>query len=82
MDFLLSAGEELRQTVFFATADLFSLEVDVLLYDTTRVDFEMEDDDLERAGRAERTTSPARRGAPSAPPAPRPGSSSALRLPG
>jgi hypothetical protein len=40
--------------VFFSTADLLNLEVDLLLYDTTSSYFEMEDDDLERAERAER----------------------------
>jgi len=54
MDFLLEAGDELQQRVFFATADLLNLEVDLLLYDTTSSYFEMEDDDIERGERAER----------------------------
>jgi len=54
MDFLLAAGDEVQQAVFFATADLLNLEVDLLLYDTTSSYFEMEDDDVERAERAAR----------------------------
>jgi hypothetical protein len=51
MDFLLSAGDELQKAVFFSTANLLNLEVDLLLYDTTSSYFEMEDDDEERAER-------------------------------
>ncbi len=51
MDFLLEAGDEVQRTVFFATADLLNLEVDLLLYDTTSSYFEMEDVDDERAER-------------------------------
>jgi len=54
MDFLLEAGDELQKRVFFATADLLNLDVDLLLYDTTSSYFEMEDDDLERSERAAR----------------------------
>jgi hypothetical protein len=54
MDLLLSAEEELQRAVFFSTADLFNLEVDLLLYDTTSSYFEMEDDDVERAERQQR----------------------------
>ena len=53
MDFLLEASDELQKRVFFSTADLLNLEVDLLLYDTTSSYFEMEDDDVERAERAE-----------------------------
>jgi len=35
MDFLLEQGEEVQKEVFFATADLFHLEVDLLFFDTT-----------------------------------------------
>ena len=52
--FSLEAGDQVQQAVFFATADLLNLEVDLLLYDTTSSYFEMEDDDVERAERAER----------------------------
>ncbi len=54
MDLLLGAEDELQRAAFFATADLFNLEVDLLLYDTTSSYFEMEDDDEERIERAER----------------------------
>jgi hypothetical protein len=54
MDFLLGAGDELQRAVFFATADLLNLDVDLLLYDTTSSYFEMEDDDVERAQREQR----------------------------
>ena len=54
MDFLLEVGDELQRAVFFSTADLLNLEVDLLLYDTTSSYFEMEDDDTERAEREER----------------------------
>ena len=51
MDVLLGRGEELQRAVYYATADLFNLEVDLLLYDTTSSYFEMEDDDEERVER-------------------------------
>ena len=54
MDFLVEHDEAVQQRVFFSTADLFNLEVDLLLYDTTSAYFEMEDDDVERADREER----------------------------
>jgi hypothetical protein len=54
MDFLLGAGDELQRAVFFATADLLNLDVDLLLYDTTSSYFEMEGDDEERAEREQR----------------------------
>lgn len=54
MDFLLEASEEIQKTVFFTTATLLNLEVDLLLYDTTSSYFEMDFDDEERAAREER----------------------------
>jgi hypothetical protein len=54
MDLLLAAQDEIQKSVFFAAADLFNLEVDLLLYDTTSTYFEMEDDDEERAEREQR----------------------------
>lgn len=51
MDFLIQAEDEVQRAVFFATSDLLSLEVDLLLYDTTSSYFEMEDDDVARADR-------------------------------
>lgn len=54
MDFLLEAKDELQKRVFFSVADLFNLEVDLLLYDTTSSYFEMDFDDRERAEREKR----------------------------
>jgi hypothetical protein len=71
MDFLVAAEEELQRTVFFSTASLLNLDVDLLLYDTTSSYFEMEDDDEERAERAERWQA-ADAGAGAAPSRPRP----------
>jgi len=51
MDFLLKTDEALQKAVFFSTADLLNLEVDLLLYDTTSSYFEMEWDDEERQER-------------------------------
>jgi len=54
MDFLLKTKDELQKRVFFSVADLFNLEVDLLLYDTTSSYFEMDFDDRERAERERR----------------------------
>ncbi|MFH1530995.1 MAG: IS1634 family transposase [Pseudomonadota bacterium] len=54
MDFLLETDAALQKKVFFSTADLLSLEVDLLLYDTTSSYFEMEWDDEERQEREAR----------------------------
>ena len=54
MDFLLATEDELQKAVFFNVADLYNLEVDLLLYDTTSSYFEMEFDDIERAKRRQR----------------------------
>jgi len=54
MDFLLGAEEALQKSVFFSTADLLNLDVDLLLYDTTSSYFEMDEDDEEIAERDER----------------------------
>lgn len=54
MDFLLDHGEALQQAVFFASADLLNLDVDLLLYDTTSVYFEMDEDDRQLAEREAR----------------------------
>jgi hypothetical protein len=47
MDFLIEHGEEVQQAVFFATASLLNLEVDLLFLDTTSVHVELEDEDDE-----------------------------------
>ena len=51
MDFLREADEAIQREVFFVVANLFNLEVDVLLFDTTSSYFETEDaDDFRRYG--------------------------------
>ena len=43
MDWLLEVQDELAEAVFFATADLLNLEVDLLFFDTTRTYFERDE---------------------------------------
>jgi Transposase DDE domain len=43
MDFLLAVEEELAEAVYWATADLLNLEVDLLLLDTTSTYFERDE---------------------------------------
>ncbi len=45
MDFLLDKEEAIQKEVFFATADLFNLEVDLLFFDTTSVYMECEEEE-------------------------------------
>jgi hypothetical protein len=47
MDFLLEALDELRQTVFVTAADLLSLDVDLIFFDTTSTYFELDFEDGE-----------------------------------
>jgi transposase len=49
MDVLYDHAEEVEQSVFFHTANLFNLDVDVIFYDTTTVSFSIdeEDEDME-----------------------------------
>ena len=54
MDALHAQAAEVEQAVFFHTADLFKLEVDLLFYDTTTCTFAIDEDDedeLRRFGR-------------------------------
>lgn len=54
MDALHAQAAEIEQAVFFHTADLFKLEVDLLFYDTTTCTFAIDEDDedeLRRFGR-------------------------------
>jgi transposase len=44
MDFLLEHEEAIQKEVFFATADLFNLEVDLLFFDTTTAYVECEEE--------------------------------------
>lgn len=51
MDFLLEKEEPLQKEVYFATADLLNLEVDILFFDTTTTYAECEEEDeLRRYG--------------------------------
>ncbi|CAA7600887.1 Transposase, IS4-like [Acididesulfobacillus acetoxydans] len=55
MDFLLESQEDVEREVFYAVADLFYLEVDLLFFDTTSTYFEMdawddEEQDLKALG--------------------------------
>ena len=45
MDFLLENEEGIQREVFFATADLLNLEVDLLFFDTTSTYLEMDEED-------------------------------------
>jgi hypothetical protein len=47
MDFLVEHGEELQQAVFFSTASLLNLEVDLLFLDTTSIHVEIDEEDEE-----------------------------------
>jgi len=49
MDVLYDHAEEVERSVFFHTANLFNLDVDVIFYDTTTVSFSIdeEDEDME-----------------------------------
>ena len=45
MDFLVENAEEIQREVFFSTASLLNLEVDLLFFDTTTTYFEIEGED-------------------------------------
>ncbi len=49
MDYLYDHAQEVEKSVFFHTADLFNLEVDLIFYDTTTASFsiDQEDEDME-----------------------------------
>lgn len=47
MDFLLENEERIQREVFFATADLLNLEVDLLFFDTTSTYMEIDGEDIE-----------------------------------
>ncbi|MEA4882958.1 MAG: hypothetical protein VB144_04705 [Clostridia bacterium] len=44
MDFLIANGEQIQESVFFSTANLLNLEVDLLYFDTASTYFEVEPD--------------------------------------
>jgi transposase len=45
MDLLHAHAEQVEKTVFFQTADLFNLEVDLIFYDTTTASFSVDGED-------------------------------------
>ncbi|MGK2853854.1 MAG: IS1634 family transposase [Microbacteriaceae bacterium] len=50
MDWLLEIDDELAEAVYWSTADLLNLEVDLLFFDTTSTYFEIEGPDTPAAG--------------------------------
>src|SRR3989442_998152 len=50
MDFLLEVEPELAEAVYWATADLLNLEVDLLFFDTTSTYFEIDEPDTAADG--------------------------------
>jgi hypothetical protein len=50
MDLLHAHAEQVEKTVFFQTADLFNLEVDLIFYDTTTASFHVDQEDDDGAG--------------------------------
>src|SRR5512137_950436 len=50
MDFLLEHEEEIQKEVFFSTADLLNLEVDLVFFDTTSSYVECDEEDAEGEG--------------------------------
>jgi transposase len=53
MDFLHDHSEEIEKHVFFKTANLFNLKVDLIFYDTTTASFSIDqEDELRRFGHA------------------------------
>ena len=53
MDLLYEHAEEIERHVFFETANLFNLKVDLIFYDTTTASFSIDqEDDLRRFGHA------------------------------
>jgi putative ubiquitin-RnfH superfamily antitoxin RatB of RatAB toxin-antitoxin module len=50
MDLLHAHAEQVEKTVFFQTANLFNLEVDLIFYDTTTASFHVDQEDDEGAG--------------------------------
>jgi hypothetical protein len=45
MDFLEAKKEEIERAIYFHVADLLSLDVDLIFYDTTSLHFEVDDED-------------------------------------
>jgi transposase len=53
MDLLYEHSEKVEETIFFQTASLLDLEVDLVFYDTTTIGFSIDDEDAETEGVAE-----------------------------
>src|SRR5207244_926793 len=49
MDFLAAHAEAIERALFFRVSDLFSLDVDLIFYDTTTAYFEIDEEDEEVA---------------------------------
>ncbi len=47
MDLLQAHSEKVEKAIFFQTADLLDLEVDLVFYGTTTVDFSIDEEDEE-----------------------------------
>jgi hypothetical protein len=57
MDFLYDYAQEVEKHVFFETANLFNLKVDLIFYDTTTASFSIDqEDDLRRYGHSKEGT--------------------------
>src|SRR5664279_5526386 len=59
MDWLLEVRDELCEAVYFATADLLNLEVDLLFFDTTSTYFEREQEEQDVLDEEENVVRPA-----------------------
>jgi hypothetical protein len=59
MDWLLEVHDELAEQVYFATADLLNLEVDLLFFDTTSTYFERDEPDSDVVGQDGEVIAPA-----------------------
>lgn len=53
MDFLAAHAEVIEKDLFFSVADLFSLDVDIIFFDTTTAHFEIDDEDEDDKAEAE-----------------------------
>ncbi len=63
MDFLAAHAEAIERELFFRVADLFSLDVDLVFYDTTTAFFQIDEEDGELDPPPSRSKEPAREGA-------------------
>jgi transposase len=61
MDLLEEHKTELEKAVYFSVADLMSVDVDLIFYDTTSLHFEIDEEDEEQLDRFERDYEPLRK---------------------